>query len=519
MLLYADDIETASVLECDLCIVGSGAAGLTLAREFSGQQKRIVLLEAGGLEFDPDTQALYECEAVNPRTPPLTEMRLRFFGGTTNHWTGTSRPLDALDFQPRRHVADSGWPFTLDHLAPYYRRAAALMQVEPSFSGNAPDGNRPLTFDSPWLETDHYFRINPLRFAETYQDDIVKAPNIRVVLKANVLSLTADPTASRVETATVATLSGRRFAVRGNAFVLATGGIENARILLGSDDVEPHGLGNRHDNVGRYYQDHPNVVDSSQVAFTTYSSSILYYLHRVDDQEVGRHGYFWPNPAAQQLWEMLNCGIWLMPIEEVKTTPGLVSLRHIGRKLGDGRMPDEFTKHLLRAVGDIDGIFATAYRKVAGIGPQLYTTWFWSECVPDRDSRVSLTDERDALGQRRLRVDWRIPDQYVHTYQRMHELMAHELGRAGLARMRINHAGPGEDPRAYIASSAHHMGTTRMHADPRLGVVDADCQVHGVENLFVSGSSVFPTYGHTAATYTIVALALRLADHLKQGFT
>jgi choline dehydrogenase-like flavoprotein len=516
MLLSADEIESGSVLDCDLCIIGSGAAGLAVAKEFSGRRERVVILESGGLDFDPETQALYEGEIVNPRTPPLTEQRLRFFGGTTNHWTGTSRPFDDLDFRPRGHVANSGWPFSSDHLTPYYDRAAALLQIEASFKGNAPDSSRPLVFDSPWLEAGHYFRINPLRIAAAYHDEVAKAPNIRVVLNANVLRLTADPTASRVETANVATLPGRRFAVRSNAFVLATGGLENARILLSSDDVEPNGLGNRHDNVGRYYQDHPNIVDSSQIAFTSYSSSILYYLHRVDAQEIGHHGFFWPNPAAQQKWEMLNCGVWLMPIEEVKSTPGLVSLRHIGRNLGDGRIPDDFTKHLLRAVGDIDGIFATAYRKVAGIGPQLYTAWFWGECAPDRDSRVVLTNERDAIGQRRLRVDWRIPDQYVHTYLRMHELLAHEFGRTGLARVKINHVEPGEDPRDHVASSAHHMGTTRMHADSRQGVVDADCQVHGIENLFVAGSSVFPTYGHSAATYTIVALALRLADHLKE---
>ncbi|HEX2115062.1 MAG TPA: GMC family oxidoreductase [Alphaproteobacteria bacterium] len=519
MFFSADEIEYGSILECDLCIVGSGAAGLTVAREFCGRRERVLLLESGGFDLDPETQALYECEVMNPRTPPLTEVRLRFFGGTTNHWTGTSRPLDELDFHPRAHVASSGWPFALDHLTPYYRRAAALLQIEPSFTGNSPDSNRPLAFDSPWLESDHYFRINPLRFAQAYRDDIASADNIRVVLDANVLHLSANPIASRVETATVATLSGRRFSVKSSVFVLATGGVENARILLNSDDVEASGLGNRYDNVGRYYQDHPNVTDSGQIAFTAYSSSILYYLHRVDEREVGHHGFFWPTPMAQEKWGMLNCGIWLMPIEEVRTTPGLASLRHIGRKLGDGRIPDDFARHLLRAAGDIDGIFATVYRKLAGVGPQLYTTWFWSECAPDRDSRVTLTSERDALGQRRARVDWRIPDQYVHTYRCMYDLLAHELGRVGLARVQINNVGPGEDPREHVASSAHHMGTTRMHVDPKHGVVDANCRVHGIENLFVAGSSVFPTYGQTAATYTIVALALRLADHLKQGLS
>jgi choline dehydrogenase-like flavoprotein len=518
MLLSADEIESGSVLEGDLCIVGAGAAGLALAREFRGREQRVILLESGAFDLDPEAQGLYECDIVNPRTPPLTEVRLRFFGGTTNHWTGTSRPMDGIDFHPRPHVANSGWPFTFDHLAPYYRRAAAVLRIDPTFSGSTPEPNLPLELDSPWIETRHFFRLNPLRFGEVYREDCTEAANIRVVLNANVVAVHANWSASQIDSVEVATFSGRRFEVRSRIFVLATGGLENARILLNSDDIETAGLGNRHDNVGRYYQDHPNITDTSQVAFTSYSPSILYYLHRADERDIGHHGYFWPTPAAQQKWEMLNCALWLMPIEVVEPAAGVVALRHIGRTLGEGRIPDDFATHLLRAVTDIDGIFASAYRKVVGTGARIYTSWFWSECAPDRDSRVTLTADRDALGQRRLRVDWRIPDQYAHTYRRMHDLLAQEFGRTGLARLNIRHAGPGEDPRQHVASSAHHLGTTRMHVDPLRGVVDADCRVHGIANLYMAGSSVFPTYGQTAATYTIVALALRLADHLEQEF-
>jgi choline dehydrogenase-like flavoprotein len=516
VLLSAHGIADSSVLDCDLCIVGTGAAGLTLVREFAHSRTQIIVLESGDFNLDPDTQGLYECETVNPRTPPLTESRLRFFGGTTNHWTGTSRPLDALDFAPRAHVANSGWPFTLEHLRPYYRRAAEVMHIGPSFSGDTPEPNTPLEVGSSWIETRHFFHINPLRFAEVYRQDCTEPENVRIILNANVLSIGANASATEAEHVEVATLDGRRFRVRSRVVVLATGGLENARILLNSDGVEPNGLGNRHDNVGRYFQDHPNITDTSRVAFSSFSRAIFYYLHRTNELEIGHHGFFWPTPAAQDRWKMLNCALWLMPIEVQRPSEGIGALRELGRQLGDGRIPDDVTGHLLRAIMDIDGIFASAYRKVSGSGPLVYTSWFWSECPPDRESRVTLTDDRDALGQRRLRVDWRIPEQYVHTYRTMHDLLAHELGKAGVARMNIRHMDPDDDPRDHVASSCHHMGTTRMHVDPRQGVVDADCRVHGIANLYVAGSSVFPTYGQTAATYTIVALALRLADHLKK---
>jgi choline dehydrogenase-like flavoprotein len=179
-------------------------------------------------------------------------------------------------------------------------------------------------------------------------------------------------------------------------------------------------------------------------------------------------------------------------------------------------MPDEFGRHVTQVVTDIDGIFAAVFRRVFQGGPVTFSAWYWSECPPDPESRVTLTNERDALGLRRLRVDWRIPEAYTRTYIRMHELLGEALGAAGIGRLQLQYVGPDDDPRRHTNSSAHHMGTTRMHVDPRKGVVDADCRVHGIANLYVAGSSVFPNYGQSAATYTIAALALRLADHLKQ---
>jgi choline dehydrogenase-like flavoprotein len=216
---------------------------------------------------------------------------------------------------------------------------------------------------------------------------------------------------------------------------------------------------------------------------------------------------------------MLNCAIWLAPMRSETRARGVSSLKKIMRSIGERNVPDDFGTHLMQVITDVDEIFNAAYRKVVRRGPIIVKTWFWSECSPDPDSRVTLTDERDALGLRRIRLDWRIPQAFTRTYVRMHELLGQELGRAGIGRLQMLHAEPGEDPREHVASSAHHMGTTRMHVDPRKGVVDANCRLHGIENLYVAGSSVFPTCGQSAATFTIVALALRLADHLKQRST
>jgi choline dehydrogenase-like flavoprotein len=253
--------------------------------------------------------------------------------------------------------------------------------------------------------------------------------------------------------------------------------------------------------------------------FTSQVAAAHFYLHRVNDDEIGRHGYFWPTEAAQRKWGMLNCGLWLKPIDVEESTPAVAALRRIARRIGRGQLPDQLGRDVMTVAADVDGLVAAAYRKVAGPGPRAFKTLYWSETPPDPDSRVTLGPERDPLGLRRVRLEWRIPEAYARNYVLMHELLGRALGAAGLGRVQVLYAEPGEDPLRHVGSSAHHMGTTRMHADPRRGVVNADCRVHGVGNLFIAGSSVFATYGHTAATCTIVALALRLADHIKERET
>ena len=265
MLIDGRTVPDGSVITTDLCIVGSGAAGITIARELASSTLDVVLLESGAFEPDTRTQNLYKGAFVGqPVRAPLEATRMRYFGGTTNHWAGNCYPLDRADFEAKPYVARTGWPFSYDDLEPFYRRAADTMQIG-EFRFDWAFGQAQGAFAPSELE-DHTFRgiarqITEARFGVVYRATIVDAVNVRLFLWSNVVELlTAPDDAGHIDAVQVATLAGPRFQVKASAFVLATGGIEVPRVLLASNSRVPKGLGNGHDLVGRCFADHPNVM-------------------------------------------------------------------------------------------------------------------------------------------------------------------------------------------------------------------------------------------------------------------
>ena len=191
------------------------------------------------------------------------------------------------------------------------------------------------------------------------------------------------------------------------------------------------------------------------------------------------------------------------------------STKTLYRNLIAGHVPDHLGFYISRIMAGVEWVAIANYNRLLGKGISVLSTFFSGGCGPNRDSRVTLTDKVDALGMRRARLDWRLPNDFARTVQRAHEILGQEFGRTGLGRVRINSGETGHDLFEKIGNGHHEMGTTRMHRDPTQGVVDENCRVHGITNLFIAGSSVFPTYSFDNPTMTIVALALRFSDHLK----
>ncbi len=504
------------LIECDLCIAGGGAAGITIAREFLNTPLRVVVLESGGLEFEPDTQELAAGRNVGRGYYDLDVARLRYLGGSTNHWGGMCSRLDPLDFEPRAWVPYSGWPISFLDLDPYYQRAHEVIDLgayEYDPATLVPEDVAYLPVAGEVLRPKMWrYSMPPTNFNEKYRDELQRAGNIEVWLHANLAEIEAEPNGRAVSGYRAASLDGKSARVRAGAYVLALGGLENPRLLLNSDRVVRPGLGNERDLVGRFFMEHIGAVaGSALVTGGDWHRAYVEFLRAGQQLRCALAA----SPRQQAEHEVLNTMAMLGEVSLVRwQSQGYGSLYNIKEAVKNGRLPDDLAGHVWNIITDLPGVVQGMAEKV---DPTVYIT-IEGEQAPDPDSRVKLGDERDTLGLRRIELDWRLSALDKRTIRVLTELIAAEIGRLGVGRVRLDEWLTMDDDSwpETLVGAYHHMGTTRMAGDPAQGVVDADCKVFGLDNLYVAGSSVFATGGCANPTLTLVALALRLADHLKQ---
>jgi choline dehydrogenase-like flavoprotein len=504
----ARTLEDGHVLEADLCIAGAGAAGISIAREWIGKARTVLLLEGGGFDYEPAMQELYRGENVGLPYFPLQAARLHYFGGTTGHWAGFCSTYDDIDFQPRSWVPHSGWPIARAALDPYYARAQRVLELGP-YEYDAAWWRRrdpslvPFSYDARRLWSKIWQFSPPTRFGTRYRAEIVGARNVHLLTHANVCEVETNESASAVTGLRIRTLEGKQLRARARHYVLACSTIQNARLLLASNRRAASGLGNAHDLVGRYFMEHLEMPSGTLVLTGTRPASTTMY------------GFEWgktkaraeiaASAAAQRERRMLNATVSLIP-----ATPGESAKSTF----------ESFTPAVLEARrrAEREG------RSLAGSPPEngaqgqrVFELHTRQEQAPNPASRVTLARERDALGMRRARLDWRLTPLDRHSFRSFYDVLGRELGQIGVGRVRMNDwvASGGESWPSSLGGGWHHMGTTRMHPDPRQGVVDPSCRVHGVGNLSIAGASVFPTAGSANPTLTLVALSLRLSDRLE----
>jgi choline dehydrogenase-like flavoprotein len=529
VLIDGRSLPDGERIETDLCIVGSGPAGVTVARELAASGLRVTVLESGGPARDPDADRLGAGESVGHPYVGLERTRVRGIGGTSLHWqldvTGdedwVARPLDPLDFEARPGVADSGWPFDASTLEPFYRRAQVIGQLGPFAYG---PGDWPSETSMPFPLSGTEVVTNLVQrgghtFGE-YRDDLAGSATVRVIHNATVLRLVADDTMSRVGHAEIATSEGRAISVAARRFVLAAGGLDNARLLLLSG--RPHqmsGLGNERDLVGRYFME--RLSARAGVLLPTGRELLpqggLYRSHVVDGTRI--QGVLSLAPQVVRREELRNAMFWVRERPRSITAPGVgsvLSMYRIARRrpLHLGAIP----AHVVRVARDLPDVTRTflhyALRRPES-AHDVFQIGVQAEQAPNRESRVALGTRRDPFGQPVACLDWRPTDADRDSIGRSVEILDGALRRARLGRM-IHKIG-GEVPAPLFVGNWHHMGTTRMDPDPARGVVDPASRVHSLSNLYVAGSSVFPTSGYANPTLTIVALAVRLADELRAG--
>lgn len=538
MFIDARQLENNTQIEAEICIIGGGVAGITLALELEELGIRTCLLESGGLQPDEATRDLYRGDSVDVPYKFADGCRSRFLGGSSNCWGGWCAPLDPLDLEQRDWVAHSGWPFTRADLDRFYLRSQDVLKLgpytyEPHFWENAiarADARRMPLPSGRVRDVISQFSP-PARLGKLYGPRLRDSTCVSVYLYANAINIEAERATTKVTHVDIATLTGRRHKAKARIFVLATGGIENARLLLASHSVHPAGLGNAYDLVGRYFMDHPRVVSGNVQFNGEWARNKLFDIKfHYQNPHIAAHGtpvaaQFALTPEAQRQEGVTNARMWLFSTFAGEGSAAAEALISVRRRMERKHAPDSSLPRdmLTLARHPLD---AGCYVLAHYFKPHLLkgATRFQAivEPEPDPEARVTLGTEKDALGLNRVRVGWRLGNLTRRTFDRNFAVLAQELESAGVARVSLDPPLEGDsdwpvslDPEG----TWHHMGTTRMHDSPRWGVVDRNCRVHGINNLFIAGSSVFPTAGANFPTTTIVALTLRLAGHLSAELT
>lgn len=472
--MFAPLARSPEDLSADVCIIGAGAAGITLATRLAARSIDVILCEAGGLEASETSQSVYRAETAGDEYYDLEFARLRYFGGTTNHWRGWCRHLDAADFDTKVDGVPTAWPISKAELDPFLDEAADILETAPI----GPD----IALDRSGLRRIDLSFSPPVRFGEKYRSALDRSPHARVLLNANLMSV--DVRDRVITSARLRDYDGNEREVRAKFFVLACGGIENSRLLLWLREIGALPLASGSRLIGRYWMEHPHAPLGSVVIGD--ASRFSFDENALD--------FFSPTPAFMREKGILNCQLFL------KST-----------SYGGAR---EIIADLLCVAPDFGTWVMDRFDKRLACVAQLKAAW---EQEPVYHNAVTLGDERDRFGIPRSHLHWTRSRLDHRTVAQTAMAFAKHLAEIGIGRVKLDgwlldEAAALPDPDEM--GGHHHMGGTRMAAAASAGVVDPDCRIFGTENFYVAGSSVFPGAGHANPTFSIVQLSLRLAGHL-----
>lgn len=510
-------------LEADVAVIGAGAAGITAARHLLSRGLKVLLLESGGLDHEAGASDLNAGESIGESYYELESARLRFFGGTTAIWGGRCAHLDPIDFEKRPWVPHSGWPITAEDLAPWYERARPLVGLPAKRAALDGVGGAAARLNGGEIAINHWeFDHEFDRFGATRNRDLFDHPRLTVALHATVREIVALPSGTAISHLDVRAPSGEAVTVVAHDYMLAAGGIENARLLLASQSVMPAGLGNQNDLVGRFFMEHPHARGGTLNGAPAWELLRFFANRSVGD--VVAAPLLTATESFQRESGLLNSALTIAARPPLGGKHPLMKRAYLHAK--HKVEPTTFARSLWKA------------QRLAGrtvkhvVGPLLpwlgyrsrrseLTVVLRAEQAPNPASRVTLADQRDALGMPRVRLDWRLGELDVRTASELVKATSRAFKKAGFGQIALadwlqDGRGWQFDPlvSAHPIGGFHHMGTTRMADDPKQGVTDAFGRVHGLDNLFVAGTSLFPTGGWANPTLPMLALALRTSDHI-----
>jgi hypothetical protein len=513
------NFDKEMLLDADVCIIGTGPAGITIANYLSSLKISVTILESGGIDGETYNQELNQGNIVGQDPGYDLEMsRLRLFGGASNHWVGSNQMLDSWDFKYKDWIKYSGWPINLEDIRPYYKKAFEINEI-PNLIDDLPYFDKQNNFLKFKLLLEKKLKedidlitnyINPLRFSNKYEKVFKNSENIKTILHCTAKKITTD--GNNIKNIEAETIQKKKVIIKAKYYVLAMGGIENARFLLLNLNNIPYNTLNNNPIIGSFFQEHYGFTAGTLLLHDE-MAKYLRYKHNINfNNNLETESYFIPSEKTQYNQEMLNCRItfyekdWnsLLSVDTIKNKSSYKDIYYsLTNLLNSMEGPIEWTKKIKKK----DIILNKPQRVYLGM-----------EQSPNPSSRVFLGNELDKLGQRKASLDWSINETDELSIRKTVTWLSQIVGVHGIGRLQI-----GEDlqninwksKNSPIGGGYHHMGTTRMGSNVNESVVNQDCKYHQLNNLYIAGSSVFPTSGSTNPTLTIVALALRLAETLK----
>ncbi len=486
------DFSSKKILNYDICIVGTGPAGLSVAKKLLGTELRVAILESGGLEPESRYQELNEGKNSGPRFLSLDGARLRCFGGAGKLWAGHCAPFEDDEFKAKSFIHLSGWPISSNDLNLYYKQAASMLGISYEKFFNEDYLGKTLSEKSfKEFKRKNSFLTSTVKqisssknrdFSEKYKSDFEASTNTDIIFHSTVTEINLFNDGKDVESVTIANLDGNNATVKSKIFVLACGALENPRILLSSNKYYKEGIGNSYGFVGSYFMSHPGVQNVARIYKTDNKTCIS------DSKQLSTHKVFFEVSSNERSKSNI--------------------LRHsLSIKVNDNitrEMIDFFKNKSNCEVEDLQEI------------PLVWDLDVGLEQPPRKKNKLKLDTNKDALGMRKINMFWdNLSDIEKDTVVKSVKTMARELGVLGTGKIRFKKELLNGESYKFEDSINHHIGTTRMSDSPKTGVVDKNCKVFGLSNLYIASSSVFATSSVVNPTYTIIALSLRLGDHIK----
>ena len=553
MFIDAETLQDETTFRSDIAVVGAGPAGIVLALELAKAGHDVVLLESGNLHFSEAIQNLGEASNFDPKLhAPMSECTRRQLGGTSVIWGGRCLPYDPVDFDQRSYVPHSSWPIAYEELEAYFQRSCNYFFCGTSeFDINNIPGIEQKSI-VPGLPDEHVLTSTlerwslPTNFGKEYFSEIKQSKRIKLIYGATCTEIESHESDSRVERLQTKTLSGKTLYIKAKKYTLAGGALNTTRLLLASGQRHIGGIGNHSGLLGRFYMGHISG-DIAVVRFTTPPQDTVFGFDRDSDNTYLRRRFSFSREFLHQE-KLTNIVAWLgvPPFADPSHQNGVLSLAYLAlnspifgkyltaKAIKNSLIGDTkglYQSHVVNMLKDIHNVLAfmprfsyeryIAKRKIPGLfvysGSNEYPLHYHGEQVPNPDSTVSLSDQRDELGVQRLNIDLQYTQHDVDSVIKAHQVWDTYLRKHNCGYLKYLTNDPETNVWEQARDGFHQIGTTRMSHHPKDGVVGTNCNIHGFDDLFVASSSVFVTSGQANSTFMIVAFALRLADHLKKS--